>query len=38
MFGVGRYQKQTKPNKNYGFQNWGLPPNREPPKFKLFNL
>ena len=37
IFNIGRYEKETKPKKNWGskmrvFPKWG------PPNFKLFNL
>ena len=38
IFEIGRYQKQTKPNKNWGLQNGGVHPKQDPPKFKLSNL
>ena len=37
IFKMGRYQKQTKGNKNWGYHNGSLP-QTDPLKFKLFNL
>ena len=37
IFGMPRYQKQTKRNKNWGYHNEGNP-QMGPPEFKLFTL
>ena len=37
IFGIGRYQNKTKPNKNWGFK-MEVFSKRGPSKFKLFNL